>query len=115
MSVLPPMQVTRLSAMTALALGCPSILRTPTSKSSCSKTIRWYSTSACHSVVQSPTDLAIATKFATMLRAGEIGGTNFTKVVGIGHSYGSVQMQALSATAPQLLDGIILQGFSVNS
>ncbi|KIP01152.1 hypothetical protein PHLGIDRAFT_131352 [Phlebiopsis gigantea 11061_1 CR5-6] len=68
-----------------------------------------------YNIVQSPTDLAIATQFAAMLRSAQIGGTNFTKVIGIGHSYGSVQMQALTATAPQLLDGVILQGYSVNS
>ena len=50
-----------------------------------------------------------------MLRSGQIGGTNFTKVVGIGHSYGSVQMQALTASAPQLLDGVMLQGYSMNT
>ena len=49
-----------------------------------------------------------------MLRSGQIGNTNFTKVIGVGHSYGSVQMQALTATVPELLDGVLLQGFSVN-
>jgi pimeloyl-ACP methyl ester carboxylesterase len=49
-----------------------------------------------------------------MLRSGQINGTNFTKVVGVGHSYGSVQTEALSATAPQLLDAVLLQGFSMN-
>ena len=72
-----------------------------------------YTASA--SIVQAPTDLAIATKFATMLRNGEIGGTKFSKIVGVGHSYGSVQTQALSATSPQLLNGVLLQGFSVNT
>lgn len=47
-----------------------------------------------------------------MLRNGDIGGQKFSKIVGVGHSYGSVQMQALSATLPNVLDGVILQGFS---
>lgn len=65
--------------------------------------------------MQSPIDLAIAAKFASMLRNGEIGGTSFTKVVGVGHSYGSAQLQALTATVPNALDGVLLQGFSANS
>ncbi|KAF7980105.1 hypothetical protein HWV62_39511 [Athelia sp. TMB] len=70
---------------------------------------------AMASVVQSSTDLAIAQKLLTMLRSGGIGGRKFAKVVGVGHSYGSLQMQALSATLPAALDGIVLQGFSVNA
>lgn len=67
------------------------------------------------SVVQAHTDLAIVTQFAIMLRSGFIGGINFTKVIGVGHSYGAIQLQALSATAPELLDAVLLQGFSMNS
>lgn len=47
-----------------------------------------------------------------MLRSGGVGGQNFTKIVGVGHSYGSVQTVALTATLPNALDGVILQGFS---
>ncbi|EPQ54849.1 alpha/beta-hydrolase [Gloeophyllum trabeum ATCC 11539] len=65
--------------------------------------------------VQAPTDLAIATKLLSMLKDGQIGGQKFSKVVGVGHSYGSEQVQALSATVPHLLDGILLQGFSMNA
>ena len=50
-----------------------------------------------------------------MLRNGDIGGMKFNKIVGIGHSYGSVQTQALSATQPDLLNAVLLQGFSVNA
>ena len=39
------------------------------------------------SVVQSPTDLAILTKFARMLRDGDIGGQKFSKIVGVGHDW----------------------------
>lgn len=67
------------------------------------------------SQVQSPIDLAIAAKFAAMLRDGEIGGQAFSNIVGVGHSYGSVQLQALTATVPTALDGVILQGYSTNS
>ncbi|KAF7983036.1 hypothetical protein HWV62_24690 [Athelia sp. TMB] len=68
-----------------------------------------------YAIVQSPLELAIAQKFASMLRAGKIGNTKFTKIVGVGHSYGAIQIQALSATVPSALDGVILQGFSVNA
>lgn len=66
-------------------------------------------------IVQSFTDLAIAQKLALMLRNGDIGGQKFTKIVGVGHSYGSVQTQALSATLPNVLDAVILQGFTSTS
>ncbi|KZT28741.1 alpha beta-hydrolase [Neolentinus lepideus HHB14362 ss-1] len=68
-----------------------------------------------YNVVQASTDLAIATKLLDMLKQGEIGGQQFDKVIGIGHSYGSVQIQALSATVPHLLDAVLLQGFSTNA
>ena len=50
-----------------------------------------------------------------MLRTGDIGGMRFNTIVGIGHSYGSVQTQALSAASPDLLNAVLLQGFSMNS
>lgn len=43
-----------------------------------------------------------------------IGGQKWSKVVGIGHSYGSELTQAVSASRPELYDAIILQGFSTN-
>lgn len=66
------------------------------------------------SVVQASTDLAILTKFAQMLRNGDIGRQKFSKIVGVGHSYGSVQLQALTVTAPTTIDAVLLQGFSRN-
>lgn len=33
----------------------------------------------------------------------------------VGHSYGSVQVQALSRLSPNLVNGLILTGFSINS
>ncbi|EPQ54834.1 hypothetical protein GLOTRDRAFT_130184 [Gloeophyllum trabeum ATCC 11539] len=59
-------------------------------------------------------DLAIATKLLGVLKDGGIGGQKLSKVVGVEHSYGSMQVQALSATVPHLLDGVLLQGFSMN-
>lgn len=68
-----------------------------------------------YNVVQAATDLAIAERMASMLRNGAIDGTSYSKIVGIGHSYGAVQMQALTATSPSALDAVILQGFSANT
>ena len=53
--------------------------------------------------------------FAEMLRNGEIGGTKFSKIVGVGHSYGSIQVQAITATQPSALDSALLTGFSMNT
>ena len=54
----------------------------------------------------------------TMLRDGTLPGTNgtsFSKVVHVGHSFGSGQTYALVAMYPTISDGIILTGFSTNS
>ena len=45
----------------------------------------------------------------------EIGGQQWSKVVGIGHSYGSILTQAVTASYPDFYDAVILQGFSANS
>lgn len=66
------------------------------------------------SVVQAATDLAILTEIAQMLRGGQIGGQAYSNILGVGHSYGSTQLQALTATAPTAVDSVILQGFSTN-
>ncbi|KAH7929248.1 alpha beta-hydrolase [Leucogyrophana mollusca] len=66
-----------------------------------------------YNVVQQSTEVAIAIKFAEMLRDGSIG--KYKKIVGVGHSYGSVQSQAVTAMAPDALDGVILTGYSANT
>ncbi|KAH7911761.1 alpha beta-hydrolase [Hygrophoropsis aurantiaca] len=68
-----------------------------------------------YNVVQKPTDVAIAIKFAEMLRSGEISGKPYTKIVLLGHSYGSIQSQALTALAPTAVDGVVLTGYSANA
>jgi pimeloyl-ACP methyl ester carboxylesterase len=51
------------------------------------------------------------------LRDGSMPGCNSsaTKVIHIGHSFGSVQSYALSAKYPTLSDGLVLTGWSTNS
>ncbi|KAF7977400.1 hypothetical protein HWV62_4029 [Athelia sp. TMB] len=67
-------------------------------------------------VLQAPTELAIVQELGRMLRNGSIGskGQKFDQVVGVGHSYGAILVQAVTATAPDLFDAVILQGFSAN-
>ncbi len=67
-------------------------------------------------VVQTATELAILVAMNGKLRnSTEIGGQTWSKVVGIGHSYGSVLTQAVTASYPDFYDAVILQGFSANS
>ncbi|KIJ67167.1 hypothetical protein HYDPIDRAFT_107880 [Hydnomerulius pinastri MD-312] len=82
-----------------------------------------------YNIVQKTTDVAIAVEFARMLRAGQIcyPSTNssissanitsypFNKVVAVGHSYGSIQVQAAAAAAVDAFDGVVLTGYSVNA
>jgi len=64
--------------------------------------------------VQAPTDLAILAHFAGMLRSGMVNHTSFNKVVGVGHSYGSEQLAALSGKNTSAVDALVLTGFSAN-
>lgn len=63
------------------------------------------------------TEVSLLANILTQLRNGTAfeGQQNFTNILGVGHSYGSAQMQALTATAPDLLDGVALTGYSNSS
>lgn len=65
--------------------------------------------------VQTPLELAIAVELIRQLRAGSYGGIAFQKVVGVGHSFGSILTQAVTASSPSSLDGAVLTGFTANS
>jgi pimeloyl-ACP methyl ester carboxylesterase len=58
--------------------------------------------------------VAIAKRITELLRAGKLldGIPKPTKVVHVGHSYGSVISNAVAATDPTLTDGLVLTGFS---
>ena len=66
-------------------------------------------------VVQAPLELEIANELITMLRDGDLGNVKFSTVVGVGHSFGSVLTEAVTAAFPQSLDAAILTGYSINS
>lgn len=68
------------------------------------------------SVVQSPHELAILKEILRQTRqTSNVGGSKHSKITLIGHSYGSVQGQAISAQSPDLIEGLVLTGFSTNS
>ncbi|KZT59596.1 alpha/beta-hydrolase [Calocera cornea HHB12733] len=66
-------------------------------------------------VVQSPTDLQILISFISLLHEGKIGGKTYKKIIGVGHSYGSIQLAAASAVVPAQLSALVLTGFSANA
>lgn len=63
--------------------------------------------------VQGSLHVAILTYLATQLRQGHLAGT-FDKVIGVGHSFGSIITQGVTRNNPDLFDGVILTGFSTN-
>jgi len=67
-----------------------------------------------YNVVQASTDVAIAIKIISMLSTGAIGGHSGIKVIGVGHSYGSAQLNYVTKVAPKSLAGVVLTGFSFN-
>jgi pimeloyl-ACP methyl ester carboxylesterase len=67
-------------------------------------------------VAQAATEVGILEAVAEKLKnSTEIGGRAWNRTLLVGHSYGSAQSQALSVARPELVDGIILQGFSANA
>lgn len=66
-----------------------------------------------YNVVQGPTEVGILTKIADLAKnSNQIGGRKWGKSVLVGHSYGSVQSNAVSKARPDLVDGVVLTGFS---
>lgn len=66
--------------------------------------------------IQTALEIAALTALTSMLRASQVPGihANYSKIVHVGHSYGSVQTFALTAAHPSgMSDGIALTGFSL--
>lgn len=63
-------------------------------------------------VIQAPIEVEIAHTLATSLRDGKFSQLKFNKIVGVGHSFGSIITQAITQQYPQVLDAAILTGFS---
>lgn len=70
-----------------------------------------------YNTVQTVIELAILTKLTIMLRAGTISKEISVpkKIVHVGHSYGSQLSNALIASTPDLSDGVVLTGYSLNA
>ncbi|KAK9343381.1 catalytic protein [Lipomyces starkeyi] len=66
-------------------------------------------------VVQSSIQLEIAHALIQSLRDGSFGGHRFDNVVGVGHSYGSIQSVGVTAKYPKDLDAVVLTGFSTST
>ncbi|CZR57996.1 uncharacterized protein PAC_07886 [Phialocephala subalpina] len=66
--------------------------------------------------IQSFLEVAATVQLTQMLRNGTFPGVNntFSKVVHVGHSFGSAQTYSLANMYPDLTDGIVLTGFSMN-
>jgi hypothetical protein len=63
-------------------------------------------------VVQAPLQVDIAHVLVQQLKHGNIGGINFSKVVGVGHSLGSAVTQGVSHKYPDDFDATVLTGHS---
>ncbi|EME81785.1 uncharacterized protein MYCFIDRAFT_32930 [Pseudocercospora fijiensis CIRAD86] len=65
-------------------------------------------------IVQAPLEVEIAHHLISMLKSGYFG-LEFSKVVGVGHSFGSGITQGVTTQYPQDLNAAILTGFSLNT
>jgi pimeloyl-ACP methyl ester carboxylesterase len=65
--------------------------------------------------VQAELQVAIAHELIQLLRTGAIANQSFEHVVGVGHSFGSIQTAAITARFPDDLDAAVLTGFSASS
>jgi pimeloyl-ACP methyl ester carboxylesterase len=67
--------------------------------------------------VQAQAEVEALNEITTKLRHGQVPeiGCSFEKVIHVGHSFGSVQSQWLSALYPNNTDGLVLTGYSASS
>ncbi|KAF7116130.1 hypothetical protein CNMCM5793_004150 [Aspergillus hiratsukae] len=66
-------------------------------------------------IVQGPAQVSIAHALVGLLRDGELSATNFSRVIGVGHSYGSAITTTVAATYPLDFDALVLTGFGDNA
>jgi pimeloyl-ACP methyl ester carboxylesterase len=64
--------------------------------------------------VQAPLEVEIAHSLASSLREGTFGDVKFEKVIGVGHSFGSIISNAITKQYPSALDAAILTGYSTD-
>ncbi|PPQ76378.1 hypothetical protein CVT26_015386 [Gymnopilus dilepis] len=61
--------------------------------------------------VQEDTEVEVAAQLIRYIKGGKTG-HEFQQVIGIGHSFGSIQLNVIAARYPELLNATILTGFS---
>lgn len=66
-------------------------------------------------IVQAPIQVEIIHSLVNLLRGGQIAERKFDKVVGVGHSFGSIQSVGIVAKYPEDFDAVVLTGFSINA
>ena len=67
--------------------------------------------------IQLPLEVATLNLLTNMLRNWTMPGdsTKYSKVIHVGHSFGSIQSYTLTVLYPSVSDGLVLTGFSQNS
>lgn len=66
-------------------------------------------------VVQATSQVAVTHELVGLLREAGLGGVEFEKVVGVGHSAGSTLTQAITTNYPKDFDAVILSGTSTSA
>lgn len=65
--------------------------------------------------VQAPIQVEIIHSIVNLLRQGQLADQAFENVVGVGHSFGSIQSVGIAAKYPKDFDAVVLTGFSTNA
>jgi pimeloyl-ACP methyl ester carboxylesterase len=66
-------------------------------------------------VVQGPLQIAIAQTLVQLLRNGTLADRRFSRIIGVGHSYGSALTTSVASQNPSAFDALVLTGFSDNT
>ncbi|KAJ8103423.1 catalytic protein [Lipomyces tetrasporus] len=66
-------------------------------------------------IVQAPLQVEVAHSLIQSLRDGTLAGHKFHHVVGVGHSFGSIQSVGITASYPKDFDAVVLTGFSIST
>lgn len=65
-------------------------------------------------IVQAGIQVEIIHSLISLLRSGALAGQAFKNIIGVGHSYGSIEHIGIAATQPKDFDALVLTRFSVN-
>jgi pimeloyl-ACP methyl ester carboxylesterase len=66
-------------------------------------------------VVQGPLQIAVAQSLVQLIRNGFLADRPFTRLIGVGHSYGSALTTSVASQTPSAFDALVLTGFSDNT